>query len=977
MQRVNLNDPSPPFAAPASSPSFEWGNRSGSDVLCALTAAYEEVVHWQGNIFTLPLGSVGKKFVEETTRLANAFAEGSALESVALLAMMIMPSLLLQAPHPAATHRDRVNCLARRMELWSAGQFEELMRECRAIRARLTYNQFTKNTPSEEDGTTRLFASYMRRGKVKAALRLLSSSGKGKVLSLDETLPIADGQEHSVRDVLADKHPPPGEVNPDALLSMPLSSATQNHTVIFDCLDHKVVRRAALHCQGSAGPSGMDASNWRRLCTLFHGASKKLCAAIAHMARRIATVQIDPQCLRPLIACRLIPLSKNPGVRPVGICETLRRLIGKGIMHVVGREIQSVVGTDQLCARQKSGCEAAVHAMSALYGRDIDGVLLVDATNAFNRVNRKVMMHNIRALCPSFATCVENFYRSNAELFVGGETLLSLEGTTQGDPLSMAIYALATLPLIRKAKSAQAAQCWFADDACAGAYIENLYNWWCTLRDLGPQYGYYVNPPKTWLVVKPASREAAVARFQDTGIQITSEGRPLLGGPLGTSVFIEEYIESATKSWVGEVETLAKIASVHPHPAYAAYTHGLANKWTYLARVNGTCQEHYSKLEKAVRTKLLSAICGRHVGDGERDLLSLPTRLGGLGITNPMVDAPQAHKEAMMITRPLVDILLGSPATPSTAFAAQLEVITATRKAHNKHVHDRAVSLRESLPDGSTTALSMRWAQEHGASTWLTALPLTAHGFNLTRREFLDALCLRYGWTPANLPSLCSCGRNFTVEHALSCMRGGYISLRHNEVRDLLAELLSETCHNVTTEPELQPLTVASQSSATNTSDCARLDIQASGFWGGSRFETAYFDVRVFNPYAASYRSTPPSRIFQSHDKQKRRQYEHRVQEVEGGSFTPLVFSTNGAAGRTSTVFLKRLASLLADKRDTTYAEAMGWLRCRLSFALLRASIMCIRGTRPRGRNPAIHDSNEPYHPSVALAEARVAWRSD
>ena len=287
---------------------------------------------------------------------------------------------------------------------------------------------------------------------------------------------------------------------------------------------------------------------------------------------------------------------------------------------------------------------------------------------------------------------------------------------------------------------------------------------------------------------------------------------------------------------------------MHPHPAYAAYTHGLANKWTYLARVNGTCQEHYSKLEKAVRTKLLSAICGRHVGDGERDLLSLPTRLGGLGITNPMVDAPQAHKEAMMITRPLVDILLGSPATPSTAFAAQLEVITATRKAHNKHVHDRAVSLRESLPDGSTTALSMRWAQEHGASTWLTALPLTAHGFNLTRREFLDALCLRYGWTPANLPSLCSCGRNFTVEHALSCMRGGYISLRHNEVRDLLAELLSETCHNVATEPELQPLTVASQSSATNTSDCARLDIQASGFWGGSRFETAFLMFRFLIP---------------------------------------------------------------------------------------------------------------------------------
>ena len=174
-----------------------------------------------------------------------------------------------------------------------------------------------------------------------------------------------------------------------------------------------------------------------------------------------------------------------------------------------------------------------------------------------------------------------------------------------------------------------------------------------------------------------------------------------------------------------------------------------------------------------------------------------------------------------MITRPLVDILLGSPETPSTAFAAQLEVITATRKVHNKHVHDRAVSLRKSLPDGSTTALSICWAQEHGASIWLTALPLTAYGFHLTRREFSDALCLRCGWTPANLPSFCSCGRNFTIEQALSCMRRGYISVRHNEVRDLLAELLPETCPNVTTEQELQPLTVPSQSSTTNIRLCS------------------------------------------------------------------------------------------------------------------------------------------------------------
>ena len=71
------------------------------------------------------------------------------------------------------------------------------------------------------------------------------------------------------------------------------------------------------------------------------------------------------------------------------------------------------------------------------------------------------------------------------------------------------------------------------------------------------------------------------------------------------------------------------------------------------------------------------------------------------------------------------------------------------------------------------------------------------HGFSLHKTAFQDALALRYGWIPSRTPSHCACGTNFSVDHALSCPKGGFPSIRHNEVRDITAELLSEVCHDV------------------------------------------------------------------------------------------------------------------------------------------------------------------------------------
>ena len=116
---------------------------------------------------------------------------------------------------------------------------------------------------------------------------------------------------------------------------------------------------------GAAGLSGLDATSWKRLCTSFKSASIDLCESLAATARRICTCYVDPRGLTAFVACHLIALDKCPGVRPIGIGETARRLIDRAIARVLSDDNQAAAGPLQLCAGHQSGCESAVHAIYA------------------------------------------------------------------------------------------------------------------------------------------------------------------------------------------------------------------------------------------------------------------------------------------------------------------------------------------------------------------------------------------------------------------------------------------------------------------------------------------------------------------------------------------------------------------------------------------------------------------------------------
>ena len=197
-----------------------------------------------------------------------------------------------------------------------------------------------------------------------------------------------------------------------------------------------------------------------------------------------------------------------------------------------------------------------------------------------------------------------------------------------------------------------------------------------------------------------------------------------------------------------------------------------------------------------------------------------------------------------------------------------------------------------------------------GSSNWLNFIPTIHDKQQLNKSEFHDALALRYRWKPRYLPSVCECGKPFTVDHALSCVKGEFVHQRHDGLRDTLANIISEVCNDVTTESALQEVTGEVLHRSANTQNEARLDISARSFW--ERGQRAFFDVRVFNPFARSHVNRKLESVFTSNEKEKKRSYNKRIIEIEHGTFTPLVFSSMGGCSKETEVFIKRLTSKVA-----------------------------------------------------------------
>jgi hypothetical protein len=325
----------------------------------------------------------------------------------------------------------------------------------RSMEAHLTHKQGS-TTPEQR---TKTFHPNILRGSLRGAVRYLTEREKERILYPDD---IDEKSGNTVQSVLESKHPNARIPGVGALTDYPFFPGFVDLNITEDTFEV-----TARRLSGGAGLGGTDAHALQQWLLRFGKSSRLLQQATADLVEWLVARQLlSPMgaAYRALMAGRLVALHKCPGVCPIGVGETWRRLAAKASLLVSGWDVKEQCGIDQLCPGLEAGIKGGIHAIDELWRQHEEeeeeeewGFLLVDAAHAFNKLNWKAMLWTISYEWPSGARFAFNCYRHWATLGIHGKggtvvLIFSKEEVTQGDPLSMFGYGIGILPLIRRLK---------------------------------------------------------------------------------------------------------------------------------------------------------------------------------------------------------------------------------------------------------------------------------------------------------------------------------------------------------------------------------------------------------------------------------------------------------------------------------------------------------------------------------------------
>ena len=224
-------------------------------------------------------------------------------------------------------------------------------------------------------------------------------------------------------------------------------------------------------------------------------------------------------------------------------------------------------------------------------------------------------------------------------------------------------------------------------------------------------------------------------------------------------------------------------------PPSPNYTHMLPTLHSPMASLASGCfylgQHQTSKTAyNPWKTEFIPALTGKPVLDHhERELFALPVRLGGLGLINATKQSDLEYTASINISCPLLDLIMSD----ESAYVLPRGYGQAVPGHKGGKEAKTPIPIHICLHFLNHASLTISNVPSSWHKGSLKLVVCSTNGFALHKGEFHDALALRYGWLPQHVLTNCACGNSFSVEHALSCPKGGYPTIRHNEIRDLTA----------------------------------------------------------------------------------------------------------------------------------------------------------------------------------------------
>ena len=914
---------------------------------------YNHLVSYPCTHFPLPRGLLGERFINTAASLLEGMVNNTNNSEQFLVFIMV---ILQRTPTIHGTRAIKTH-LTQRLDAWDRQEYQMLVTETERSMKHFLSTRRRYTTPAQRN---KRFNTLVQQGELRKAIQYITTIEPSRILAPSDTI-----TGYTVQDILESKHPDPQPTSPATLHEYdnlpPLPPV---------CISDEVVLQVARRIRGSCGLDGTHAHELRSWLTQYHQASDRLRAALASLTQHMSNSLVPWPAIRALLSCRLIALDKQPGVRPIGIGHIWRRTIAKCFLAVTGPSATEVCGVDQLCAGLSAGIEGAVHAANQFWeahcSDDDFGFLCIDAHNAFNEMNRVTMLWTIRHEWPQGALFSFNCYKHWIRLVVhdpSGELIIiySKTGVTQGDPPAMLLYALGLLPLIRLLKAEfpdLRFHCWFADDGSTAGDISRMCEFFNQLARFGPRYGYHPQATKSILIVPSSRIPSATNTINQHGnprFQICN-GHRYLGGYIGDPTSCQDWLTTKTATWTAAVHSLTATCQDFPQSAYCALQKSLQQQWQFVQRVvpvDDTTKATFTPIEHSLDSFLRALFASE---PPPREITSLPVKLSGLGIYDPTTTYSHSYQASQHICGDIIHSLISRSLDGPPPFKLRDHLITVSTQRMEfakKGFAARKAALDAKLanpPPSYPDSRILERAQETG--TWLSVIPtITTHSI-LSSLEFRDALHLRYGLPPPNLPATCDgCNAPFSIDHALTCHRGGLIILRHNELRDEIAALANSafTPSAVSLEPPIHPsqpppaTAPPSPAAPPPTFSHERGDIMIRGFF--DRAKDCVIDCSLMDLDCATYRSKTAKAALRSREVVKKNKYSRACAHYRR-DFVPFVASADGLLGREADAFLQRLASQLALKWNRPYPPVCGYVRARIALSLVRASHLCIRGSR-------------------------------